>query len=300
MAMRYRSLVVGLDPGHGAGAAHNRGGVCYNEGDNNFYYALVLKREFLKIPGVRVVMTRNKVTDNPSLTQRGNMMVGVDLMLSLHSDAFHKSSVNGTTIYDSVRKPNRELATKLVNGISSMFNSLDRGVKFKEGQTGWDWYGVLRASKAKSSMIIEHGFHTNVRDCAYFKNNHTAIAKKTVQIVKVHYGLGGSKPNEGGSEMAGNVSYYSRNKNNSGYGVMELQKNLVALGYSVGSMGPDGIFGVRTETAVKRYQKANGLVQDGMAGPATLAKITSQLKAKPSTSSTAEAKLAQIKKIVNS
>ena len=33
----------------------------------------------------------------------------------------------------------------------------------------------------------------------------------------------------------------------------------------------DGNFGPRTEKAVRDYQKKNGLVADGMAGPATLA-----------------------------
>lgn len=38
--------------------------------------------------------------------------------------------------------------------------------------------------------------------------------------------------------------------------------------------GADGIFGSGTRKAVIEFQKANGLVADGMAGPATLAKMS--------------------------
>ena len=50
-----------------------------------------------------------------------------------------------------------------------------------------------------------------------------------------------------------------------GGAVRKLQEQLV--------IGTDGKFGPRTEKAVRDYQKKNGLVADGMAGPATLAHI---------------------------
>ena len=43
--------------------------------------------------------------------------------------------------------------------------------------------------------------------------------------------------------------------------VTELQKKLIALGHISGS--PTGYYGVATETAVKKFQKANGLIQTG-------------------------------------
>lgn len=274
-------FIIVLDAGHGAGKAHNRGSLCSNEGDNNFYYSLVLKRELEKIKGVTVKLARNKVSDNPSLDARGRVGAGADLLLSLHSNAFNNPSINGTVIYDSVRHPNRSLATKLVNEISNLFGSLNRGVQFKEGQKGWDWYGILRSSKAKSAMILEHGFHTNLKDCNYFKNNHTAIAKTTVDIIVKHYGLGGTVANQGGNiDMSGNKAFYNINVNNSGFGVVQLQKDLVKLGFGVGSYGANGIFGNDTKSAVEKFQKANGLSADGSAGPATLAKIK-ELLSKP-------------------
>ena len=39
------------------------------------------------------------------------------------------------------------------------------------------------------------------------------------------------------------------------------------------SIDADGKFGSGTETAVKAFQEENGLTSDGLAGPATLAKL---------------------------
>lgn len=289
---KIKQFVIVLDAGHGQGKAHNRGSVCSNEGDNNFYYSLILKREFEKVKGVKVILTRNKISDNPSLDVRGRIGLGADLLLSLHSNAFKLTSVNGTVILDSVRFPNRLLATKLVNNISKLFDSLNRGVQFKEGQKGWDWYGILRCSKAKSSMIIEHGFHTNLKDCNYFKNNHTTIAKTTVNTIVEHYGLGGSNQNNsGGIDMEGNKAFYNINVNNQGLGVLQLQRDLVELNYDIGSYGRNGIFGKDTESAVKHFQKDYKLEVDGSAGPSTLKKLREVIENKNNSSLETEVKI---------
>ena len=57
----------------------------------------------------------------------------------------------------------------------------------------------------------------------------------------------------------------------SGTEVYNIQRRLAAWGYYSGDI--DGIYGSRTVAAVKKFQSANGLTPDGIAGPATLAKI---------------------------
>jgi hypothetical protein len=56
-----------------------------------------------------------------------------------------------------------------------------------------------------------------------------------------------------------------------GAAVVELQKKLAAKGFSPGAA--DGDFGPKTLAAVKAFQKANGLVADGIVGPKTWAKL---------------------------
>ncbi|WP_082390279.1 peptidoglycan-binding protein [Ornatilinea apprima] len=53
-----------------------------------------------------------------------------------------------------------------------------------------------------------------------------------------------------------------------GNDVLQLQKRLVQLGYTQIGI-PDGIFGPKTDQAVRQYQQDNGLVIDGIVGPLT-------------------------------
>lgn len=56
--------------------------------------------------------------------------------------------------------------------------------------------------------------------------------------------------------------------------VKYAQKLLQDLKYNIGSSGVDGIFGAKTEAAVKAFQKDWGLTEDGVVGPATWERLT--------------------------
>lgn len=64
------------------------------------------------------------------------------------------------------------------------------------------------------------------------------------------------------------VSY---RRGSSGAVVREIQTRLKNWGYYFGSI--DGVFGSGTESAVKFFQRKNGLTSDGIAGTATLAAL---------------------------
>lgn len=61
------------------------------------------------------------------------------------------------------------------------------------------------------------------------------------------------------------------NKGSNGPEVVELQKKLTQLGYSVGTA--DGKFGTKTVEAVRSFQEDRGLKVDGLAGPETVGEI---------------------------
>ena len=63
--------------------------------------------------------------------------------------------------------------------------------------------------------------------------------------------------------------------------VRELQQALIDLGYLKGTA--DGIFGNKTEIAVRKFQKANKLSVDGLAGSSTRQLILSKVGSKKST-----------------
>ena len=62
-------------------------------------------------------------------------------------------------------------------------------------------------------------------------------------------------------------------KGATGAQVKALQALLIGYGYDCGKAGADGDFGSATDTAVRKYQKTQGLDNDGVVGPATWAKL---------------------------
>ena len=66
---------------------------------------------------------------------------------------------------------------------------------------------------------------------------------------------------------APNGTYFTLEKGMMGEPVKKLQQALKSAGYYSGTC--DGYYGDATVKAVKNYQRAKGLVQDGKAGPAT-------------------------------
>jgi peptidoglycan hydrolase-like protein with peptidoglycan-binding domain len=57
----------------------------------------------------------------------------------------------------------------------------------------------------------------------------------------------------------------------SGDDVKKLQRRLAAAGFDPGTV--DGIFGPKTEAALKAFQEGAGIAADGIAGPATNGKL---------------------------
>ena len=70
-------------------------------------------------------------------------------------------------------------------------------------------------------------------------------------------------------------------RGSSGDYVVELQKDLMQLGYDVGSTGADGKCGAKTATAVQAFQANNNLTADGICGPRTWEAIDKAVKPEP-------------------
>lgn len=95
------------------------------------------------------------------------------------------------------------------------------------------------------------------------------------------------------SEIRGDYMFLK--KGMTGNEVIELQKDLMKLGYDLPKYGADGSFGGETETALKLFQKQNGLVVDGLFGQNTQAKMKEVLDKRKKEQSYAY-KLAELQK----
>ena len=73
-------------------------------------------------------------------------------------------------------------------------------------------------------------------------------------------------------------TYADVNLGDTGQDVTEVQYQLRALGYT---LAVDGHFGPQTDRAVRRWQKSNGLVIDGIVGPATTASLARAVRKNP-------------------
>ncbi len=76
---------------------------------------------------------------------------------------------------------------------------------------------------------------------------------------------------EARQHLGGRQLYWSVSHPFTGDDVNELQKRLADMGFDVGRC--DGIFGQRTESALREFQSNRGLLSDGCCGPMTLREL---------------------------
>ncbi|MDE6434752.1 MAG: N-acetylmuramoyl-L-alanine amidase [Lachnospiraceae bacterium] len=222
-------ITVVIDPGHYTG--YNKGVAAgYYEGNATFRLAQYIKEELQSgTDQVKVIMTKGTMAENPSVFARGKVAVSnrATVFLSLHSnavaDAAKYEKAYGVSVYRSLFLPDSEdLGNKLADAIVEIMAPVtgvtySRGVLTRKSDiTGKDYYGVIRgavnsagtvaqasAGAVKHAFIIEHGFHTNSRECAFLTddNNLKKIAKAEAYTIKEHFGIiGGSLPDHvGGS-----------------------------------------------------------------------------------------------------
>lgn len=148
--------------------------------------------------------------------------------------------------------------------------------------TGYGNYIWVRYPRYDLSLLYAHcASIKKKKGDSVKKGDIVAIEGKTGKATGVHLHLGMTKI---GSDTWLNPENYDvlpdkynltrlLKKNCRGNDVKELQKELIKRGYSCGKHGADGIFGTDTKNAVKKFQKANKITQDGIAGKNTAHKL---------------------------
>ena len=184
-----KGLIV-LDPGHGQFGNPHTTRAGFYEGTQNFILACLLRDELVR-RGFEVLMTRNRVEDNPSLEERGRLAgeAGAILFLSLHSNAPGTSAtperypkIRGAETFYSVSDEtgNIPVARALNDAVVKVMNTEDRGIKTRRHPDNpeLDYYGVLRNSAqsgCRRAFLVEHGFHTNPEDSAFLQDTKSLL-----------------------------------------------------------------------------------------------------------------------------
>ena len=202
--------IITLDPGHGQYGNKSPNNAKYIEGTQMWHLANKLKTA-LEGYGFEVVTTRPKLSDDPSLTDRGGKAGanGSCLFLSLHSnspaksaDGTYSTTPTGSVMFYSMTRPeNKVLADAFGNKVSEIMGHYYRGSMTMEypGRPGVDYYGVIRAaaeSGCKCAMIIEHGFHTNLADSNFLlvDANLDKLAEAEAKVIADYFGMAKTEP----------------------------------------------------------------------------------------------------------
>lgn len=196
---------VTIDPGHNSVSNVSPTNKKYIEGVQMFKLAGYLA-DALKDYGIESEITRKDVGEDPTLVARGKLAGknGSKLFLSLHSnapgankDGSYDTSISGTYVYYSLTNgKNKTLADSLGEAIASTMGHTFRGSLTREysaSHKDWDYYGVIRnaaQSGCKAAFLIEHGFHTNLKDSNFLlsEGNLKKLAQAEAKVIADYFG----------------------------------------------------------------------------------------------------------------
>ncbi len=167
---------------------------------------------------------------------------------------YYKVATNGNTL-------NIEMCTSGNSEISEKTeaNAIEL-VKYKMKQYNIDANHVIRHYDVNGKACPSASFRSGDRWAKF-------IAK-----------LGGTVQSAQNVSTSTPKSYLS--KGDKGSAVKTMQTMLIKCGYSCGKYGADGDFGSGTDTALRNFQKANGLTVDGKYGAKSKAKLEALYNAK--------------------
>lgn len=195
--------VIRFNAGHGKGKKYNRGGIKFNEGDENYNFTglLLEKLSSYDVDAKELRHAKGNGEFERDWDTIRNWGSGADLFYSAHSNAFNgqASGVEVFLSYKSIKYYN--FAKELTEVISKTLGIYNRGVKFQNRNTGSyetysqanssknDWLNELYQNKAKCVVLVEHFFHDNINDTNSYIKNRDRLANEIVKVIAKHFNL---------------------------------------------------------------------------------------------------------------
>lgn len=208
IVMADKKIKVCLDAGHYG--KYNRSPVNKNYYESDFTWKFTLyEAEELERLGCEVILTRTNKDVDKALVERGKESDGCDAFISNHTNACNTESVDRPVgIFPVAYKNtdverNKALAILITDNIHKKIGTSQNGKVYcreesydrnKDGKVGDDeYYGVLHGAqmvKTPIRLIIEHGFHTNLKTANWLlvDANVKALAKSEANIIATFLG----------------------------------------------------------------------------------------------------------------
>jgi N-acetylmuramoyl-L-alanine amidase len=227
---------------------------------------------YLKARGVSVKQSRT--TDKEVwLNQRikeANAF-GADLALDIHHNA---GGGDGAEVYHTKYFGKGNTLAKNILAEMGKIGQNSRGAKVKKNDSGYDYFGFIRLTNMPS-VLVECAFVDNKTDVQIVdtakeqKAMGEAIAKGILKTLGIKDAIVPKKITYSGAfPVLPEKGYFQ--KGDTGIQVRRLQSFLNWYGNY--KLDVDGDFGKKTEKAVEKFQKAEGLVVDKKFGKKSLAR----------------------------
>lgn len=259
-----------INPGHGGTDSGAVGVGGRQEKNDALRYASAVA-EKLRAAGHDVKLERDGdyLINVKDIAERANAW-GADYFI-----AFHRNSGGGTgaecLIVSSASAKSREMAQAIQNALVAV-GFKNRGVKVQDKNT------YVLSHTTMPAVTIECGFIDNAGDNALFDSKQGEIVQGITDAILSIAGGVAQNPTTPPAQPTYTKKSFTLDhvvkKGSKEAVVGSIQNNLKAMGYDIGTAGPngDGIdnnFGTKTDAAVRDVQKNGGVTVDGQVGKNT-------------------------------
>ena len=196
------------------------------------------------------------------------------------SDSLSTIQTNTELIYNTLQAMGEEYGLSITESLTSPWQEGENAI-----QSFSEKFGISMSATVEELKELELEFKETMLEIEHAGVNAANTVRENAQgYTEAEYqgqanngdSGGGSDSSDGNSSTAGLVSSLSEDiqYGNTGSNVKKLQQALNELGYgNSGTSSLDGIFGQKTLEAVKKFQSAMNIDDDGVVGPETKKKF---------------------------
>lgn len=261
-----------INPGHGGTDSGAVGVGGRQEKNDALRYASAVA-ERLRAAGHDVKLERDGdyLINVKDIAAKANAW-GADYFIAFHRNSYDGSAAGAEClIVSSASAKSREMAQAIQNALAAV-GFKNRGVKVQDKNT------YVLSHTTMPATTIECGFIDNAGDNALFDSKQGEIVQGITDAILSIAGGVAQNPTTPPAQPTYTKKSFTLDhvvkKGSKEAVVGSIQNNLKAMGYDIGTAGPNGNgidnnFGTKTDAAVRDVQKNGGVTVDGQVGKNT-------------------------------